>query len=160
DPYLPQAVFAAALSQPASFTAYENQNQPVVKPDSLLSLLERVVRGLLSEQYPLDRRSQLQFPPDVTGKEIIINAVVSKGNEPLEGVIVAQGGKANGYSLYVQNNALIWLVKQNGQAYQLRTTQLPETQFTVTASLLEGGEMTLDINGKQRTEERSAGTGR
>src|SRR5690606_2557548 len=160
DPYLPQAVFAAALGHPATFTEQARQNQPIAKADSLMSLSERVMKGLLSEQYPLDRRAQLQFPPDVTDKEIVINAVVSKGDEPLEGVIVAQGGKANGYSLYVQNKALIWLVKQNGQAYQVRTTQLPETQFTVTASLLEGGEMTLDINGKQRTEERSAGTGR
>src|SRR5690606_7850624 len=54
----------------------------------------------------------------------------------------------NGYSLYVQNNALIWLVKQNGQAYQVRTTNLPNAQFAVTASLLDGGEMTLEINGK------------
>lgn len=148
DPYLPQAVFAAALTHPASFTELAKQNQPITKADSLMNLSEKVMKGLLSEQYPLDRRAQLQFPPDVAGKEITINAVISKGDEPMEGVIVAQGGKANGYSLYVQNNALIWLVKQNGQAYQVRTTNLPDAQFAVTASLSEGGAMTLDINGR------------
>jgi putative membrane-bound dehydrogenase-like protein len=148
DPYLAQAIFAAALSHPASFTELGRQNQPIAKADSLLSLSEKITKGILSEQYPLDRRAQLQFPPDVAGKEIVINAVLSKGDEAMEGVIVAQGGKANGYSLYVQNNALIWLVKQNGQAYQVRTTNLPDAQFTVTASLLDGGDMTLEINGK------------
>src|SRR5690606_34198384 len=93
DPYLPQAVFAAALSHPATVTEQTRQNQPIAKADSLMSLSERVMKGLLSEQYPLDRRAQLQFPPDVAGKEITINAVISKGDEAMEGVIVAQGGK-------------------------------------------------------------------
>src|SRR5690606_13918219 len=108
DPYLPQAVFAATLNHPASFTEKAKQDQPIVKADSLMNLSEKLIKGLLSEQYPLDRRGQILFPPDVAGKEITINAVLSTGDETMEGVVVAQGGKENGYSLFVQNNALIW----------------------------------------------------
>jgi len=101
----------------------------------------------MEEQYPLDRRSPILFPPNVVGKEITIRATVSKGDEALEGVIVAQGGKANGYSLYIQNNALIWLVKQGGQSYQVNAGNLPQEQFTIEASLLQDGHMNLKING-------------
>src|SRR5690606_39475223 len=61
DAYLPQALFASALSHPSAFTEMAKQNQPASKADSLLNLSERVVKGLLSEQYPLDRRAQLQL---------------------------------------------------------------------------------------------------
>src|SRR5690606_32500939 len=109
-----------ALSHPQSFVLDENPLD-FNKPDSLMNLTEKVVKGMMEEQYPLDRRSPILFPPNVVGKEIKIQATVSKGDEALEGVIVAQGGKANGYSLFIQNNALIWLVKQDGRSYQAST---------------------------------------
>ncbi|MEX2591959.1 MAG: PVC-type heme-binding CxxCH protein [Anditalea sp.] len=149
DPYLPQAVFAAVLGHPNTFMEEASSNPNPDKPDSLLSLTERVIKSLMEEQYPLDRRSPILFPPDVSGKEITINASISKASEELEGVIAAQGGKENGYSLFIQDNALIWLVKQGGKAYQIKSPRnLPAEQFTVQAKLMEDGAMNLDINGK------------
>ncbi|MCC5936810.1 MAG: ThuA domain-containing protein [Lunatimonas sp.] len=147
DNYLPQAIFAAALSHPRSFDEQVNQIGAINKPDSLLTLTERVAKSLVEEQYNLDRRSGIPFPPSVEGKEIHIQATISKSDDPLEGVIIAQGNNQNGYSLYIQNNAIHWLVKQDGRTYKLNTRgSLPSEQFTVQANLLEGGQMKLLIN--------------
>jgi azurin len=50
--------------------------------------------------------------------------------------------------LYIQDNVVHWLVKQEGKSYQLRSGRnLPSDQFTIQASLLDGGDMALKING-------------
>lgn len=149
DPYLPQAVFAAVLNHPGTFMKEASNHPGFNKPDSMMNLTEKVMKGLMEEQYPLDRRSPILFPPDVSGKEITIKVSISKADEELEGVIAAQGGKENGYSLYIQDNALFWLVKQKGKAYQIKSPRnLPQEQFTVKAKLMEEGAMSLEINEK------------
>jgi putative membrane-bound dehydrogenase-like protein len=156
DPYLPQAVFAAVLAHPNAFFQDDSSSPNPEKPDSLLSLTERVKKSLLEEQYPLDRRSPIHFPPDVSGKEILIKASISKASEDIEGVIVAQGDKKNGYSLFVQDNALTWLVRQEGQSYQIKSSgNLPAEQFTVEARLQDGGIMNLKINGNSIGESKA-----
>jgi putative membrane-bound dehydrogenase-like protein len=148
DQYLPQAIFAAVLTHPQAFSKAAD-NAGLNKADSLLTLTERVSRSLLEEQYNLDTRSAILYPPDVVGKEISISGSVSKGDNDLEGVIVAQGNKENGYSLYIEDKALIWLVKQEDKAYRIKSPRnLPEEQFFVKANLMEDGQMELEINGK------------
>lgn len=148
DPYLPQAVFTAVLNHPEPFMEEASKSLAFSKPDSLMSLPEKIMKGLMEEQYPLDRRSPILFPPDVSGKEITINATISEASEELEGVIAAQGNKENGYSLFIQKDELTWLVKQAGQSYTLKTKKLPAEQFAIQATLMEDGTMSLDINGK------------
>lgn len=158
DEYLPQAIFAAALSHPQSFGEQVNQITQINKPDSLWTLAERVVKSLVEEQYNLDRRSGIPFPPSVQDKEIRIKATISKGEHPLEGIILAQGSKEDGYSLYIQNNTLHWLVKQNGKTHRLTSRgSLPSEQFVVQANLLENGEMTLLINDNQVAMGKASG---
>lgn len=150
DPYLPQAIFASVLSHPQSFTKLSDSMLDLNKPDSLLSLRERVSKSLVSEQYNLDRRAGIPYPPDVSGKEIQLQATLSKADEPLEGIIVAQGNSRNGYSLYIQNNRINWLVRQDGETYQASSgTGLPSEQFVLKASLLAGGNMVLSIDDRQ-----------
>jgi len=150
DAYLPQAVFAAVLSHPQSFDEPVSQVAQIIKPDSLLNLTERVSKSLVQEQYSLDRRAGIPFPPAIENKEIHLKATISKaGDDPLEGIIVAQGNVENGYSLYVQNNAVHWLVKQNGKAYKINSKgNLPSQQFVVQANLLKDGSMNLLIDEK------------
>jgi putative membrane-bound dehydrogenase-like protein len=148
DAYLPQAIFAAVLKHPSAFNSETAQVSQINKPDSLMSLTEKVMKGLMEEQYPLDRRASIQYPPDVSGKEINLKVTLSKGDEELEGVIAAQGNKENGYSLFIQDNALIWLVRQDGKSFQIKSPgNLPSEQFTVQARLMAEGEMSLEING-------------
>jgi len=158
DDYLPQALFAAVITHPSSFSDSSIEFDQIDKPDSLLSLKERVFKSLIEEQYSLDRRSGVPFPPQISGKEIRIQATLSKSDEPLEGIIVAQGNKTNGYSLYILNNRVYWLVKQNGKAYQaVSSNNLPEQQFVLNASLEKGGKMSISINDIQLAKAKASG---
>ncbi len=150
DDYLPQALFAAVLAHPQSFEDQVKQVAQITKPDSLLNLAERVSKSLVQEQYSLDRRAGIPFPPAIENKEIHLKATISKsGDDVLEGIIVAQGDVDNGYSLYVQNNAVHWLVKQGGRSYKIDSKgNLPTQQFVVQANLLKDGSMNLLINEK------------
>ncbi|MFO7823905.1 MAG: ThuA domain-containing protein, partial [Cyclobacterium sp.] len=150
DSYLPQAIFAAVLSHPQSFNELSGEILEVNKPDSLMTLGEKVTKSLVEEQYSLDRRAGIPYPPEMVGKEIHIQATISKADDPLEGVILAQGNQENGYSLYIQNNRIYWLVKQDGKAYQAASRgTLPGQQFELKASLLESGDMVLSIDDRQ-----------
>jgi uncharacterized protein len=149
DGYLSQAVFAAVLTHPQAFADETRAIHAVNKPDSLLTLPEKIAKSLVEEQYNLDRRSGIPFPPSVKGKEIHIQATLSKADEPLEGVIVAHGDAQNGYSLYLRNHSLHWVVRQDGKSYTVRTGNLPQEQFVAQAAM-EEGEISLSINDQKR----------
>nr|WP_245802942.1 PVC-type heme-binding CxxCH protein [Cyclobacterium lianum] len=150
DNYLPQAIFAAVLSHPQSFDQLSGSILDVNKPDSLMTLREKVTKSLVEEQYSLDRRAGIPYPPEISGKEVHIQATISKGDEPLDGVILAQGNAQNGYSLYVQNNRIHWLVKQEGKAYSATSRgSLPDQQFVLKASLVKSGDMSISIDDRQ-----------
>lgn len=148
DEYLPQAIFAAILSHQDGFMKTVPENNFSQKADSLLTLSERIVKSLDEEQYKLDRWSPILFPPDVVEKEIIISTSVEPSDEGLQGVVVAQGDRSNGYSLYIQDNRLHWLVKQNGESYIAESTKtLSENRSEVVAKLSKGGLMTIQVDG-------------
>jgi uncharacterized protein len=155
DEYLPQAIFAAALTHSSAFdgrtSSAENQ------PDSLMGVADRISKSLVSELYTLDPRNALLFPPDPSGKEITITMEVTPGRDPLDGVMVAQGNAVNGYSLYVYKDALSFAVAQDSDVKIIKTKNLPSKKFTVTATLKEGGEMTLNIDGDQVAKGKTKG---
>ena len=137
DEYLSQAIFSGVIKHEKGF-----KNAAAKLKDSTLTA--RIERGLVQETYILNLWSPPIFPPDITGKEIKIKAIVTKADEDLAGVIVSQGNKQNGYSLYIQEGKLHWLVKQEGKPYLLKSdTKLPNERFNITATLLENGVMTL-----------------
>ncbi|MCC9168193.1 PVC-type heme-binding CxxCH protein [Pontibacter harenae] len=148
DEYIPQAFFAASLAHEAGFNSAAPKDAHLAhKPDSVLTLSERIVKSMSQERYNLDRRNPIMFPPNVAGKEIIVRASLAPSSNGMDGVVVAQGGKVAGYSLYVQDNKLHWVVKQNGKAYTAVTTKaLPTDKFNVVAKLTNGGNMNIDVN--------------
>jgi putative membrane-bound dehydrogenase-like protein len=150
DEYLPQAFFAAVLSHQNSFLEASMAELDMHKPDSLMTLPELLVKSLDEEEYRLDRWSPILFPPDVRGKEIVVQASLGASDDDgLQGVVIAQGNQSTGYSLYIQNSKLHWVVKQNGKAYQTVTSaSLPKERFDVEARLADGGHMSIAINHK------------
>jgi azurin len=76
--------------------------------------------------------------------------MISKAENPLEGVLVAQGNNTNGYSLYIIQDALHFAVAQDEKLTILSSKKaLPEEQFTIDATLTADGTMTLKINGEE-----------
>ncbi len=148
--YLPQAFFAAALTHENSFLNAAPEDRNITKADSLLSLPERLIKSMNEEAYTLDRWSPIMFPPDVSGKEITIKATMSPSDErKLEGFVVAQGDNNTGYSLYVLENQLHWVIKQDGKTYTAVSREpLPAEKFDVLARLSQGGAMSIEVNSK------------
>jgi putative membrane-bound dehydrogenase-like protein len=144
DPWLSKALLAAAVSHEKGFLAAAE------KQSSKSAFTEQVAKALHKEVYPLGRRNTLQFAPDVSGKEITIKASVTKAKDKaLQGFIAGQGGKDDGYALYIQDGKLIMAVKQHGTLSQAATSEpLPE-KFDVVASLNKSGDITINIDGKE-----------
>lgn len=158
DEYLPQALFAAVLSHPTEFAKLDNSTALGANTEEGLSLTDRISRSLVAEQYPLDQRNSILFPPDVAGKEITIQMIISKGDNPLEGVLIAHGNNANGYSLYIHEDALHFAVAQDEKLTILSSKKyLPEEQFVIDASLVEDGTMSLAINGNEIGQTKTNG---
>lgn len=144
DPWLSKALLAAAITHEKGFLA-------AAEKQSLKSTFSEQIAGALKkETYPLGRRNTMQFPPDVTGKEITIKASVNKAKDKdLQGFIAGQGGKNGGYALYIQDGKLIMAVKQHGSISQAATSGSLPDKFDVVAKLSKGGDITIDIDGKQ-----------
>jgi putative membrane-bound dehydrogenase-like protein len=158
DAYLPQALFAAVLAHPTEFAKRDNSKALQTSSDQEFSLADRISRSLVSEQYPLDQRNSILFPPDVMGKEIGIQMIISKGENPLEGVLVAQGNNTNGYSLYIYQDALHFAIAQDEQLKIISSKKnLPEEQFIIDATLAEDGTMSLKINGTEIDKSKTKG---
>ncbi|WP_221390429.1 PVC-type heme-binding CxxCH protein [Dyadobacter sp. NIV53] len=147
DGWLSKAILAAAITHEKGFLA-------VSEKASLKSKFsEQIASALHKEVYPLGRRNSLQFPPDVTGKEITIKASVTKSKDkPLRGFIAGQGGKDGGYALYIQDGKLIMMVKQHGMVSQATTGEPLPDKFDVTAGLSKTGKISIDIDGKRVAE--------
>ncbi|NDE61113.1 MAG: dehydrogenase, partial [Cyclobacteriaceae bacterium] len=158
DAFLPQAIFAAVLTHPAEFAKRDAKAAIQASGETKLPLPDRISRSLVAEQYPLDQRNSILFPPDVTGKEIGVRIILSKGENPLEGVLMAQGNNTNGYSLYIYQDALHFAVAQEGKLTLLSTKKgLPSVQFTVDATLLSDGSLSLSIDGKEVAKGKTKG---
>ncbi len=148
DEWIPKALLAAAITHEEGFRA-ASKIAASASATATLNLTDRIKKAISQEVYNLPRRGTMVYPPDVTGKEIIIKASVSKGQRPLQGMIMAQGGKDNGYGLFIQDGKMNFVVKQAGTAYKAVTEkELPE-KFDVMAKLLKDGRMSIEIDGSE-----------
>ncbi len=150
DELLEQALFAAIITHQKGFVNAYPKNPGLAGIELKdMNLSQRIFKGLDEEIYKLERRNPLLFPPDVTGKEITIKASLDKADKELNGVIMVQGGKEDGYGLFIQNGKLNMVVTQNGKRYTATSTgPLPE-KFNLLARLTNNGEITLAINEQQ-----------
>ena len=148
DEWIGRALFAAAAVHSAGFLAEAAKNPPL-PAGSEKTLMSRLLSGINQETYSLQRRTTITMTPDVTGKEIIVKGSVAKGNRDLEGFIVGQGGLEGGYGLYIKDNHLTMVVKQNGQVYTASTTEPLPANFEFESRFANKGEMLLFVNGKE-----------
>ncbi len=148
DDWLTKALFAAAITHEKGLLAAAKKGAGAVQDKQSFS--QRLVQAVSNEAYTLGRRGSLQYPTDVVGKEIVLRASVAKrGEKDIEGVIVAQGSRENGYGLFVQNGKLNMVVNQNGKTYKATSAKpLPE-KFDVRAHLTHSGQMLLVVDGKE-----------
>jgi arylsulfatase A-like enzyme len=84
--------------------------------------------------------------PAIAGKAITVTAKFD-ANE-LQGVIVAQGGSSRGYTLYLQDGKLVFLVRESGETATVSTREAISGPHTAIARLEADGKMSLVLDGK------------
>jgi arylsulfatase len=86
--------------------------------------------------------------PRSANKPLSIAVTISESSP--NGVLIAQGGSANGYSLYVKNNKLTFAIRRRNQlATVVATEVLPPAPLNITATLSSKGAVVLTANKKQ-----------
>jgi len=73
------------------------------------------------------------------------------------GVILAQGGASHGYTLYLKDGRLVFLVRVAGKAVSLATTQTLTGAHEAAARLDASGAMSLTVDGAAVPGDRTAG---
>lgn len=148
DEWLVKALSAAAITHREGFLAAGPVVQSTADP-AKLNFSQRLSTLVNQEIYILDRRNPIISPPDVTGKELIIKASMIRRGESLQGTIISQGTRNDGYGVFIQNGKLNFVVNQDGKGYTARAIDSLPERFDVIASLTENGIMTLQIDGKK-----------
>jgi hypothetical protein len=110
-------------------------------------LTARIERGLVQETYILNLWSPPIYHPDVSAKELKINAIVPKrkdlarcdrfAGQPAEWVQLIYAG---------WKTVLAGAAKWDSPIRSVRSKKLPDDRFNIVATLSEGGKMTLAID--------------
>jgi arylsulfatase A-like enzyme len=94
--------------------------------------------------------------PRIANRSLIVSAEIEPATG--EGVIVAQGGAAQGYSLYLKDGRLTFAVRVARQLSVVQsTTPLEKGRCRVEARLTEGGRIELAVNGKLVVQGKATG---
>ena len=94
--------------------------------------------------------------PDVAGKALEISADIQPTGT--SGVIVTQGGVAQGYALYLKDGRLAFAVRESRELTTIAAREpLGTGHFLVRATLGQDGAMALGVDGKQVAEGKAAG---
>ena len=77
--------------------------------------------------------------------------------ESRNGVILAQGGRQNGYSLHLEDGRPVFSVRIREQLFVTKATTAPEGRFSLEATLAKDGAMRLSINGREAAKGMASG---
>lgn len=148
DEWLSRALLAAAITHEEGFQSAADMDK--ANNFKKVTLNDRIGKALSEEIYSLPRRGSLLNSPDVKGKDIIIRANITKPEQrDLNGVIIAQGGKAGGYVVFIKDGKMNMVVKQDGKVYTATSNGTLPDKFDFVASLADDGKMSLNIDGKE-----------
>lgn len=123
------------------------------------SLTDRIGAGV----RPPGRIGSNVHAPQIKGKPLTITCEVSppantNATDPLpDGVILAQGGTANGYALYIKNGKLIFAVRQQNRLTATPAVAIPVGHLRLQAHLAVDGTLTLSVNGEQIATAKAPG---
>jgi putative membrane-bound dehydrogenase-like protein len=142
DDWLQKAIFAAAAEQGKFFTDAIGSDKT--------DLTNRLAMAVANEKYELGRRSNLQYSPDVKSKAISISTQISQREEEEEpfGVIMAHGDSKNGYSFYLEEGKLHFIVNQEGKQFEAVTSAALPESYETQATIAQDGKMEILVDGK------------
>jgi hypothetical protein len=93
--------------------------------------------------------------PQIANRGIVITATVEAADQ--DGVIVAQGGLAHGYTLYVQDGELFFGARRAQTLTTVPGGKLGAGRHTITANWTKTGELGLTVDGGPPVIAKAAG---
>ncbi|MBX3252747.1 MAG: ThuA domain-containing protein [Chitinophagaceae bacterium] len=162
DKWIQKALYIASGVQHAGFEkAFKASG---INPQVELGkagLIHRITLRSKLDILPLPQNTYInpERLPDLTNRELFFTANVEMGdNDPGKGVIVAQGNKTNGYSIYVgDDKKLYFQVNQNNTSFIIQTKDPVAGKFNVVAKFLKGGIMEMYVDGKEAATGKTRG---
>ncbi len=174
DEWLSRALFAAVVKHEAGYLAAMPRNILANEPavGQQYSLPQRIYKGLTEETLaymynPIVNPNTRVAPPavlDAAKKALTIRATVRPPMQgrggggqpqaaapaagPIEGFIIGQGGKDNGFGIYVQGGKVNYVVNQAGKSYKISSTEPLAPQYNIVATLGLDGAMSLSVDDK------------
>lgn len=100
-------------------------------------------RFLLKENDQLPRAQS----PIVHGRSLHIDAKFSRWGT--DGVVLAQGGSAHGYVLYIQDGTIRFGIRSNGKYDEIATAKSFQDVKSLQVSLQKNGQISLSVDGMQ-----------
>jgi arylsulfatase A-like enzyme len=94
-----------------------------------------------------DRLNRAQAPA-IQGRAFTIHATFEAGADHPDGVIVAQGGTAQGFSLFLKQGRPHFVIRSAEALHEIEAPKLTPGEHLVTAKLDGSGTLTLDLDGK------------
>jgi arylsulfatase A-like enzyme len=111
---------------------------------------------VLPEKLKIGDNLEGDSAPQIAGQPLAITCQI----EPKAGagVIVAQGGSAVGYSLYLKDKRLVFAVRRSAdEIVRITSDELPAGPIAIEARLAGDGAMTLAVNGKPAAAGKAGG---
>jgi arylsulfatase len=94
--------------------------------------------------------------PQLVQRALAITAVFdTQGND---GVIVAQGGLAHGYAIYVQDGEIFFALRRNNALTLVSGGKVMAGRRVVTATLAKDGALSVALDGQAPATGKAAGT--
>jgi hypothetical protein len=119
--------------------------------------------GLAEEPGPAEQTVQLNAGDRLVGEKALriadrdVTITTTFDIQDEDGVIVAHGGLAHGYALYVQQTQLLFIVRRNNALTTVDGGYLKPGRHTVSATLARTGDMNLIVDGQAARKGRAAG---
>lgn len=93
--------------------------------------------------------------PHIANVPITIRCdVVPQGRN---GVMLAQGGRQQGYAVHLEDGCPVFSVRIAGQVFEVKALEVTAPRFTLEASLARHGAMRLAINGREVARGKASG---
>jgi arylsulfatase A-like enzyme len=94
-------------------------------------------------------------PPQVANKALTISCEVAP--ESANGVILAQGGRQEGYALWLREGKLVFTVRLHGSPTSIEAATMPTGRLVITARLNHDASMELVVNGNLAAKGKAPG---
>ena len=113
---------------------------------------------VVAQEFIFKAGDHLNFKdaPAITERALTITATFDTQNT--DGVIVAQGGTAQGYTLYVQDGELFFALRRNNALTIISAGKISATRHSVAATLSSAGDLAINVDGQPKATGKAEGT--